>query len=333
MSIAQQRIEWIDIAKGIAIILVVLGHTLSSSNALWSIIYSFHMPLFFLLAGFTFKIKDTPTVVKTSALRLLVPYVICYVLITLASIIWQATFDVKWFVSQLTAFFFASAIQVKFFNLPAVGIIWFFWALFLSRVWLNIVLAYCNKRNVAEPLRFIFFFGMSLIGGIVSRYMFLPLALDLVMATTFFMYLGYLIKQKELLSRKKATAIVFPISLIIWILCLLFVPYSMDNFFMTRLYGNPLAALSGTLICIYVSMFISRFVPLVKSYLLFMGTNSIMVFFLHAIGGNLITWRNFAFIDALPYSGLFAFLLRMTFISLFMYLIASNPVKRSIHGK
>ena len=41
------RIDWIDLTKGIAIFLMVCGHTsipLSISNWIWS----FHMPLFFL---------------------------------------------------------------------------------------------------------------------------------------------------------------------------------------------------------------------------------------------------------------------------------------------
>jgi fucose 4-O-acetylase-like acetyltransferase len=325
------RVEWIDIAKGIAIILVVLGHTLSSSNPLWAIIYSFHMPLFFLLAGYTFKVKDNKTVIKSSAIRLLVPYAVCYVLITLAAIIWQSGFNVQWFISQLGAFFFASAIPVKYFNLPGVGIIWFLWALFLSRICLNVVLKFCDQRGITEPLRFAFFFGMSVVGGLIGTYLFLPLALDLVTATMFFMYLGYLIKTQGLLSQgnKRKTAVAFLVSLTLWVVCLIFTPYSMENFFQTRLYGNPLAALSGTLVCIYVSMFIAAYIPVIKSYLLFMGKNSIMVFLLHAIGGNLIAWQSFAFITTLPHPNLVAFLFRLAFISLFMYLIASNPVIRS----
>ena len=49
------RIEWIDILKGIAIILVVMGHMTYEPGciALRNGIYSFHIPLFMLLAGFT----------------------------------------------------------------------------------------------------------------------------------------------------------------------------------------------------------------------------------------------------------------------------------------
>ncbi len=56
----KNRIDSIDIAKGIAIIFVVLGHSIQSfgneeMNLLNKVIYSFHMPLFFVLTGVTFK--------------------------------------------------------------------------------------------------------------------------------------------------------------------------------------------------------------------------------------------------------------------------------------
>lgn len=57
-SIQNNRLQWIDISKGVAIILVVLGHTgLKSGSALYlnTFIYSFHLPLFFILSGYLFK--------------------------------------------------------------------------------------------------------------------------------------------------------------------------------------------------------------------------------------------------------------------------------------
>lgn len=52
----------LDVAKGIGIILVVMGHTMSpimSGNgvmeAAYQILYVFHMPLFFMLAGLVSK--------------------------------------------------------------------------------------------------------------------------------------------------------------------------------------------------------------------------------------------------------------------------------------
>lgn len=49
------RVEWIDIARGIRIILVVIGHLCEGVKPLHNIIYSFHMPLFFFLSGYCFK--------------------------------------------------------------------------------------------------------------------------------------------------------------------------------------------------------------------------------------------------------------------------------------
>ena len=48
------RIEWIDFAKGLTILLVVVGHTISNGLIRGSI-FSFHMPLFFFLSGITLK--------------------------------------------------------------------------------------------------------------------------------------------------------------------------------------------------------------------------------------------------------------------------------------
>lgn len=74
----KQRDEIVDIAKGIGIILVVIGHIGSSSlNPIVSIIYLFHMPLFFFLSGFYCNTRKCLLQFLTDkACRLLIPYVI-----------------------------------------------------------------------------------------------------------------------------------------------------------------------------------------------------------------------------------------------------------------
>lgn len=56
-----QRIRFFDIAKGIAILAVVLGHSAIEANdfmpshtaqIILSLCFSFHMPLFFILSGY-----------------------------------------------------------------------------------------------------------------------------------------------------------------------------------------------------------------------------------------------------------------------------------------
>jgi fucose 4-O-acetylase-like acetyltransferase len=53
---AAQRFDWVDVARGIGILAVVVGHVWTRG---WphTITYSFHMPLFFLLSGYLFKPK------------------------------------------------------------------------------------------------------------------------------------------------------------------------------------------------------------------------------------------------------------------------------------
>lgn len=56
-KISKRRIEWIDIVKGIGILLMVIGHAgVSSQIKVW--IYGFHMPLFFILAGYLYSMFD-----------------------------------------------------------------------------------------------------------------------------------------------------------------------------------------------------------------------------------------------------------------------------------
>lgn len=54
-----KRLEYIDIVKGIGIFLMVLGHSYSEDNASLIIkwLYSFHMPLFFIVSGVLYGIR------------------------------------------------------------------------------------------------------------------------------------------------------------------------------------------------------------------------------------------------------------------------------------
>jgi len=78
------RIELIDIAKAITIILVILGHTTGNLETPMyrRLLYSFHMPLFFFLAGLSIKPKAIKTFqewkdfLKKNLLALVVPYLI-----------------------------------------------------------------------------------------------------------------------------------------------------------------------------------------------------------------------------------------------------------------
>jgi len=82
-----KRIEYVDTARGVLIILVVFGHTLLFSGGavtppysyIMKAIYSFHMTAFFLISGFLFNKEkwcnsSLASFCKNRALRLIVPY-------------------------------------------------------------------------------------------------------------------------------------------------------------------------------------------------------------------------------------------------------------------
>lgn len=60
-----ERVEWVDICKGFAIILVVLGHSIRPEmmqnsilcSIIYNFIYSFHMALFMVLSGIVFRFQ------------------------------------------------------------------------------------------------------------------------------------------------------------------------------------------------------------------------------------------------------------------------------------
>ena len=81
------RYRFIDIARGIAILLVVLGHSFSSADCpMNKMILGFHMPLFFFLSGVFAKCLDFNELwggIKRKAHALLIPHILLSVTLIL----------------------------------------------------------------------------------------------------------------------------------------------------------------------------------------------------------------------------------------------------------
>ena len=72
----KQRVDFIDTAKGIGILLVILGHLIALHSHLEYSIYSFHMPFFFFVSGL-FVDPNTNRFMQYTlkkAKRLMIPY-------------------------------------------------------------------------------------------------------------------------------------------------------------------------------------------------------------------------------------------------------------------
>ncbi|WP_141432406.1 acyltransferase family protein [Bacillus sp. 03113] len=80
-----KREQWLDVAKGLGIIAVVMGHA-PNNPTLSHYLFWFHMPLFFALSGYLHKQLETPPQIadwtKKRTFQLLVPYITFACLIT-----------------------------------------------------------------------------------------------------------------------------------------------------------------------------------------------------------------------------------------------------------
>nr|WP_284508153.1 acyltransferase family protein [Caballeronia sp. AZ1_KS37] len=86
------RNRTIDAARGIGIVLVVLGHAIGLPEWLFRVIYSCHMPLFFFLSGYLFNGKRGPLeVMRRNSRRLLMPYAVAAAIAIFPSILFRNT--------------------------------------------------------------------------------------------------------------------------------------------------------------------------------------------------------------------------------------------------
>lgn len=82
VSVKPNRVVWVDTAKGICILLVVLHHcaqVLQASYPLQRDFLTFRMPLYFILSGLFFKQYGFKTFILKKTNKLLIPYVFFYV--------------------------------------------------------------------------------------------------------------------------------------------------------------------------------------------------------------------------------------------------------------
>lgn len=199
----RQHLLWIDMAKGLAIALVVLGHCLDFDNPLRHFIYTFHMPLFFMLAGYTMRAKPRLTVLSSSLRRLMVPYLAVCAILLLFAFVPPASLNPNLDpqeppASVLAQELYASGCESEFMGLRIIGIgaIWFLPCLLWGRLVLNEILLRTQNlqgwRRALQPLAVL---ALLWLGFGLGQQLRLPLSLDTALVAVGFMYVGYLLKR------------------------------------------------------------------------------------------------------------------------------------------
>lgn len=148
----QKRIEWIDIVKGCAIILVVMGHVTSSYHAAGlyqlsvllnfssQLIYSFHMATFMLISGALFRNKPNK---KNQIRGILLNYGVPY--LTFSCVWWGFKMVLNRFVN--TGLTIRDLILIPIFP---ISFMWFIYALMLMEILQVIVGDHTNKGKIIQ---------------------------------------------------------------------------------------------------------------------------------------------------------------------------------------
>lgn len=271
----RKRIEWIDMSKGYGVILVIIGHF--GINGLGNWIYSFHMPLFFFLAGYVFK-SEIP--IKEFFLRkvkgLIIPYIflglgaICFNILLM---LYVDTFDLEEVIRQIKCLFF----QIRYSNL------WFLTCLFI----LNIIFFIIFNLKLTDIFITILVFLMTVLGILYYKIGGNPLIwnMDVCLPASLFFWLGFLYKKynkyievkSKTLNRWLLILIFFSISLILNYLIFVNKQEGLEMF--NSQYGNPLYTY---IVAIFGIMFILKVSEKKTiSFIQFIGENTLLYFAWH----------------------------------------------------
>lgn len=280
------RDKEIDALKGLAIILVVMGHIIAfsnlenySNNILFNFIYAFHMPLFFFISGYLVFGRFGPTTgswIYKKFRQLIIPYII------------------------FTLFYFYVLFGRPIYDLTPVGVIttlfryivpdsaWFLPVLFESLL----LLALCIKGEkimgkISFALIFFLFSVFVPLFGLDS----IP-ALHQIVAYTPYVMMGYLVCSYKETITEKLSAIEISGSLLFLILFIIkfygLLPGVNSSLFYQ--YYSYLMAFCG----IILSWFFIRVIINLKISYLFItcGIFSLEIYLIHLILINYFTFRH-----------------------------------------
>lgn len=211
----KKRIVWIDAAKGVAIILMIVGHLLPFKSTFYRIIYSFHMPLFFILSGYTHKKIATKSELAAKSRRSLKQLIIPYLVLEIPIILYEF-FVVKRgsihdiLLSSANRLFWASAVPV--YGHFEVGVRWFLISMFMARTIIGILDLIYSKDD-----KQIISYAIGVIGlwlALSEKY--LPLGIDTALVAVGFIGIGITAKKYHHQLRKYVS-LLYPISLCVWV--------------------------------------------------------------------------------------------------------------------
>lgn len=279
-----KRVDYIDIAKAIGIILVILGHINNYNESIKPYIYAFHMPLFFFLYGFSQNKKfinenKIRSIIYRRFKSLIIPYILwalIYAGITPKNIIF---------------IMYGSHISLKTVSNSSL---WYLPCFFISVSIYEIIKFILNKTKFNEKIKYVFLAGIGvclfIISLILPKFMSLGYlwGMDVALVGAFFIVIGIFSRKIIEIKDIKLKHIAF-FTLFLFILTFLYKINKIDYVLMAENnYGNPIAFLiSAVLGCYFVimfSIFLDRIMKKrIKNYITFVGKNTLCIFAIQKI--------------------------------------------------
>lgn len=284
MNFNFNRIAWVDIAKGFIIILVIISHTVEFGSFTRNFIFSFSMPCFFILSGYTYKIAknylEISIHLKKYIKSLIFPSIIvsCVVILVQWLLSDDNSLKTLWDISKQMgdSLWWASGVNVRSHN--GLGMLWFLFSLFWAKIFIDIIYILFPGKNTGYIYIFLGLIGILL--GIKGKW--LPQNLDVTFVAMIFIYIGILWKEYSIYINKYKN-ILFFISVILWISCLNFNIYIEMA---TRSYPYLIisiveAVLASFAICCLCEALVSNI--RVSKIIQFIGRHTLLILLIHHI--------------------------------------------------
>lgn len=200
-----QRIGWIDVAKGIAMIAVFAGHL--GQTSINAVVYAFHLPIFFILSGYTLKADLDSDSLSRRFRGLMVPYFITCAAILGMDLVNMIFYDGQTSYQAITAricmdllrAFMASGTIDTFGTTQIgeiIGAIWFLPAMFFATVTAQLMLKIRDRRY-----RYITSLCLALLAHISSKYLWLPFSIQSGVFCAPLLLLGYDLRRSDILEK------------------------------------------------------------------------------------------------------------------------------------
>ena len=306
----KKRIEWIDFAKGITILLVIIGHTVPvNNNIIRSTIFSFHMPLFFILSGLTYRYSTSYSEffkkLKRSFFHLIIP-VICLWFLTLIIDLINNVSGFHSF-SEFAKFLFIKILVLLYssgnptivqgwIDVPGIGITWFLVALFVSRGIYDLIQLSIKNKLIRLTVVGI----LCILGIVIERFISLPFSLNIALSVLPFFVVGEYLKN---FSFKQNAVRKLLISFAIWASTFLITELITKSYLELAAHRYPLfplcyiTAVAGTIFISEICLIISDKFTISKS-ISYLGRFSLYMLCIHSMDW---LWRNIWDVHNPPY--------------------------------